>query len=99
MLAGLADQVTPVFTKMSNKESRDTEKILNLLKTGKEQTQKTLDQIDSTLSVTSEEVLIPLDGGICEGDRPVFVEVLPGQVSIDNHTVHGQSAAIKKCVI
>ena len=53
-------------TKRSSKESQDTEEILNLLKMGNKWTQKTLEQIDSTLS--TEEVLVPLDGGKCEGD-------------------------------
>ena len=47
------DQITPVSTKRSTKESREPEEILNVLKTNQEQTKKTLDQIGSTLAASS----------------------------------------------
>ena len=56
VLVGLVDQITPVSTKRSSKDSRDTEQILNLLKMGNEQTQNTLEQIDSTLSAFTPDL-------------------------------------------
>ena len=50
LLVGSVDQITPVSTNRSTKESWNTEEILNLLKMGNEQTKKTLGQIDNSLS-------------------------------------------------
>ena len=47
MLAGSVDHITPVSTKRSSKETRDTEEILKLLKMGNEWMQKSMEQIDS----------------------------------------------------
>ena len=52
MLARSVHQITLVSTKRSSKETRDTEEISNILKTGNEQTKKTLKQTDSTLSAS-----------------------------------------------
>ena len=56
VLAESIDQVTPLPTKRSSKESRDTEEILNLLKVGNEQSKKILEQNDNALSASIPEV-------------------------------------------
>ena len=83
---GSVDQVTPVPTKRSTKESWDIDEILNILKVSHKQTKKTLEQIDST-QFRHEKALVSLDGGQCEGDQTVFMEVLPGPVIPDDNTV------------
>ena len=55
MLAVSVNQVTPVSTKRSTKESSG-HKILNILKASQEQNKKTLEQIDSTLAASSPDV-------------------------------------------
>ena len=56
VLARLVDQITSASTKRSGKESWNTEEILNLLKMVNKQTHKTLEQIDSTLSVLTPDL-------------------------------------------
>ena len=60
-------------TKRSSKENRDTEKILNLLKTSNEWTQKTLEQIDSTLSASTPH----LKNSWCLWMEPSVKEINP----------------------
>ena len=70
---------------------RSTEEILNFLKMNNIWTQKTLEQNNSTLSASTPDLTKSwclLDGGICEGHPPIFMEVLPGPVLPDDHTVH-----------
>ena len=55
MLAGLVDQVTPVSSKIYIKDSQETEKILNTVKTSQNQTKKTLNQIGSTSAASSSD--------------------------------------------
>ena len=43
ILAGSIDQFHPASSKKSSKEGKDTEEILNLLKTGNEHTQETIE--------------------------------------------------------
>ena len=56
VLVGLADQLPPASNRKSGRESQDAEEILNLLKTGNEWLQKTLELI----------------GGICSASTPDF---------------------------
>ena len=56
VLEGSLDQITPVTAKRSSKETRDTEDILNLFKMGNKRIQKTLEQINSTLSASTPDL-------------------------------------------
>ena len=74
---GNEDQVISLPTKRSSRECQDTDEILNFLKVGNEQTKKTYEQIESTLSACTLDVKKSWhlrDGGQHEGDQPVFVE-------------------------
>ena len=82
-MSGSVDQVTTLTTKRVSMESRDTEKILNLLKASNKQTKKNLKQIDSILSASSPNVK---KSWCLWMEAPVFVEVLPGPVIPDDHT-------------
>ena len=77
---GSVEQITPMSTKRSSKERWDTEEILKLLKVGNEQTKKTLEQIDSTLSASTPDMkkswCLWMEANVKQID-PVFVEVLP----------------------
>ena len=53
VLAGFVGQVSSASSRKSRKDSQDTEKILDLLQTGNEWTQKTLEMIDSTLPAST----------------------------------------------
>ena len=58
-LVGCVDQTTPVSTKRSDQDSRESDEILNILKASQEQTKKALGQIGSTLVSSSPDVKIP----------------------------------------